>query len=394
MHKKLLVLLLLVSSASVGVTMPRATWRQIVPAVASTHGLDGSFWRSDVTLYNSSSTAATVTVELVPRQGQAAPPPVTLASTLGPARSLTLADVVGAYFPGNTAGALVVTAKDADGQDVALAVTSRTWTPSADGSGSLGQAIPAMAWAKDGDLEDPERAVFPLASSATVRSNLGIVNPTDAVTESFVVDLRDGAGVLLASFPLELPPRTQRQLDDLPRLHAAEGDGLSATVRLVDWQDGSAGAERPDFAVYGSRIDRQSNDATYLEPQPAVTRTGAARARLVPVAASSAGSAGSHWRTDLAVHYPGDAAGVLIVIQLIPSGTGGAAGQPPFIIRTGVARGTLVIEDVLGTGFPGYSAAALEVRGIVQNTHPYPQVGSACSTASACTLRSPCRRAE
>ena len=66
----------------------------------------------------------------------------------------------------------------------------------------------------------------------------------------------------------------------------AEGRGYSATVRMAEWESmDPESAEKPDFVAYGSKIDRTSNDPSYIEGQSLDQSWGLRRNRVIPAVA-------------------------------------------------------------------------------------------------------------
>jgi len=359
MHR-LVALLTLLLSVQLAAAQSRTCYRQVVAAAASVEGAEGSYWRTDLTFFNPSSQAAWITLELVPSGlagAGAEGPTVTLPSAIASNQVLRIADVLGTHFAEHATGALVISGHDGDGAEVGVVVSSRTWTPAADGLGTLGQGIPGIEWPEDGALAERERVLVGLEASDAFRSNLGLVNLSRSQSATFTVEILDPAGASLGSLTYTLGPLAHLQRNNVLAELGLEGAGLAAVVRLTDPPE--SGAAALDYVAYASKIDRTSNDPFYIQPQPTVTAIGPARDRIVPVVASVPGEEGSYWRSDLAIHNPTDG-NVFLWINLIPTGVAGAADDPP---RSSIlmlnAHATLLVEDVLAQRFPDYQAGAL-----------------------------------
>ncbi len=366
------VVVALVSLSVVGAVgaSPVMAPRQVIPAAASTPGEDGSFWSTELVVFNPSEHAATVTVTLLPTMPEGAmgaPVSTTLDTPIGPRQTATVPDLLGSLFPGHPTGAVVVTGRADSGDRVDLVVTSRTWTPATSGLGSLGQGIPGVAWVEDGDLTEAERIVPGLETSAAFRTNLGLVNLSQTLAERFTVEVLDGVGVSRGVLSYTLGPQAHLQRNNILAELGLEGAGFSAVVRLAGWDDlapgGTSPSTAPDFVTYASRIDRRSNDPSFLDPQPGVSTIGPQRRRLVPAVANTPGSAGTFWTSDVAIHNPGDDTGLFVRLKLIPNGTAGAAADPPSRIALLNAHQTLTLADLVGDRFPDYTAGALVVEG-------------------------------
>ena len=99
--------------------------RQVIPAAASAPGADGSFWSTELVVFNPSAHAATVTVTLLPTLPEGAvgtPVSVTLDIAVGPRQTATVPDLLGTLFPGHPTGAVVVTGRTDSGDRVDLVV--------------------------------------------------------------------------------------------------------------------------------------------------------------------------------------------------------------------------------------------------------------------------------
>ncbi len=338
---------------------PEAAARQVVPAVAHTAGADGSSWSTELVVHNPSSTAALVTVTLLPSGGGPGAT-VTLDGALAPHATAVVADVVASLFPGSSLGALVVEGAGETGAPVELVVSSRTFTPAATGAGTLGQGIPAVPWRQDGDLAALERVLPGLEASDDFRSNVGLVNLSPTAAATFSVEVLDQWGDSHGQVAATLPPGSHLQRNNLLAELGLEGGGFSGVVRLVATEPAGAAV---DFVAYASRVDRHSNDPAFVEPQPAVATIGAERRRLVPAVANTPGAAGTYWRTDLTLTNPGEENGLFVRLKLIPSGLEGAAADPPEVLVGLGAHQTLSLADVLGQRFPDHAAGALVVEG-------------------------------
>lgn len=360
--------LLAIASVAAAEPPPAAVWRQIVPAVAHVAGADGASWRTDLVLYNPGSVAVAVTTELLPA-GDALPAPAatTLVPALGPGMTVVVSDVLADPAPGRERGALVITARGPAGVAAPIVARSRTWTDAGGLGGSFGQGIPAAPWREDGDLSDPERRLTGLVASAVFRVNIGIVNPTETIEETFAIEANDATGAVRGATAVTLGPRRWLQANRLLERMGLEEDGLTVVVRRTGFFDLAPGQPdavlRPDFVAYASIIDRRTNDPAYLTAQAAVEARGRPRFKLLPAAAHTDGADGSTWATDLAIHYPGDEPIVVLQMELIPSDpAGGGSSAPARAIGRIAPGGTVMIADLMGAKFPDHATGALQVK--------------------------------
>lgn len=337
---------------------PGVAWRQVVPAAAAVEGLDGSSWRTDLTVHNPNAFEVALDVELLPAVDAAAPLPGSRSLAVAPGATVVVGDVVGTMFPGHAAGALLLTSRaGADGGRPAVVVTSRTWTPVADGAGSFGQGIPAVPWPADGGLATPERRITGLPAAADFRVNVGVVNLDPAEARSYSLEVLDTAGQVVGATEVTLPARRWFQSNRLLERMGLAGDGHTVVVRRL------GAAADGEFAAYASIVDRRTNDPSYRTAREAVEAWGRPRFVILPAAARTDGADGSVWTTDMAVHYPGDEPIVVLQMELIPSDpAGGGTAAPARAIERLMPGGTVAISDLLGSKFPAHELAALQLK--------------------------------
>ena len=363
--------LVLIIASQLTAATPEQSARQLIPAVASTEGFGGSFWRTDLVIHNPSDRPALLTLELVPSWPVGGDSVFNILETpLEPMQTITVTDVVGEYFPDHATGALLVYAWDSDEEIVPIAVDSRTWTPDTT-DGSYGQGIPAIAWRQSGALADEERILVGLESSPGFRTNLGIVNPTSTLEEIFSVEILDASGVWMGRRHYRLGPSTHFQRNDILRDFGAEGGGYTAEVKLRRWEQvvwpwpSPGREEHPDFVVYGSKVDQRSNDPTYLEAQSETTQSGLPKHRVIPAAANTPGADGSVWQTDVTVHSVADGGVTALIVELVPTGAMGiGSGSPERMVTTIRGGETKSLDDIIGTSFSDHDVAALVVQGL------------------------------
>jgi hypothetical protein len=367
MLKHLAVTMLALTVASATAAAPSQAPRSIIPAAASTAGLAGSHWRTDLVVHNPSEHGAELVIELI-SGGLDDTDAVVLPDLLDPRETVILEDVIGTHFPDHATGALVVVGRSPAGP-VPLVVGSRTWTPSPSDIGTLGQGIGAIPW-RGGDLMDEERVVVGLESSDDARTNVGLVNPTWTYIETFRIEVLDADGTSVGTVYHALEPRTHLQRNDILRALGLEGSGYSAKIRLTRWEDITPGAAdgppappQVDWVAYASRVDNHSNDPSFREAQSEVKRWGPPRHRVLPAAASTPGVGSTVWTTDLSLHYPGPAASTFVIVELVPTGGEGIGdGRPErYILSMGQGE-TLDVEDALGELFPDHDLAALVIQ--------------------------------
>ncbi len=227
---------------------PSALW---VPVVAHTEGKKASQWRSDVGLLNPGTGTANVTLTFHGPDGL-----VTNTTYVPAGAQSVLVDVV-AQLGASGQGALEVSS------DRSLKVTSRTYHQASadaacDANGTKGQSYPSLA-AGEG-LSQGQAAWLPhLAENAVYRTNIGLVN-VGAVEATAKVELYDGAGSLLASYDVTLPPGQWSQKTK-PFASMAGQTALDHGYARVAVTSGAG------VVAFASVIDNLTNDPTTITMQ-------------------------------------------------------------------------------------------------------------------------------
>ncbi|MCG6964498.1 MAG: hypothetical protein LJE95_14670 [Acidobacteria bacterium] len=293
---------------------------QTIPIVAHTSGKNGTFWTSDLYLYNPSSTPMTVMIRRV------VAPDVAKTVDILAHGSLAIPDVL-VWAGGGPAGdgakhdALVITSPYRWGEN--LVAAARVWTPDSDpqlraGGGTEGQAVPAvpdilgytnhLPWLAGsfGTLDDstgyilanqhpfiqPSQLVLDNRVPGRYRFNLGVVNDGDApvtvtLTSVARVDLEDGGTDTTRS--IQVLAHSVRITDIESLFPAAIADGYPPVF----------GVSGDPASLWLSMVDNITGDATFV-PFTLLSRAGDAFTRYaVPAVAHLPGRNGTSWTTDL-----------------------------------------------------------------------------------------------
>jgi len=277
------------ASAAVSDPLPDR-YVQVIPAIGETPGANGTFWHSDLWLYNPAADAIDVTLRRVVKPQQVTTRHLTAHS------SLAIRDVLktlggGPSGDGVTTDALVIDAPYRWGAQ--LAAYSRTYTSGSDG-GTYGQSVPAVPSAigysnhvrdfrAPTDTEGfPSTIVLDKRNVARFRHNVGVVNDTDAA-----FDVRFYDGFHKFSIPIAA--------------HSVGNVNLEAL--FTDSNAILFAADRP-APVWLSMIDNISGDATFV-PFTNFSIAGDAGSEVViPAAGTVHGAGGTSWRTDLYGSFP------------------------------------------------------------------------------------------
>jgi len=225
----------------------------MVPAAAHNPGANGTFWYTDLSLHNPHGFTLPVRVFFLESDRDNSTSPV-LDLDLSPYETVNLWDVLGPdVFGIRGTGAFLIFAdydriSCATDQECAFLASSRTYTPDPlSPLGEFGQGIPGRSIDQGVDW-DTDGSAF--------RCNVGAASWSDAWT-TLRVDVQDGAGNILATEELELPPfgHVQRRLD-------TPVTGGSLVFYLV---------EGPGDALvfpYASVVSQDTGDPTFLAAEP------------------------------------------------------------------------------------------------------------------------------
>jgi hypothetical protein len=219
-------------------------------SAARKSGQHGSFFTTSVTLSNSGTADATVTIKFLghDRDGRDG---IERTITLNAGATLTIDDLLGSFFGiGDDYGGVRITSNVPT-----LVVDSHTGTPS--GEGSFGQQLRAT---EHNDLvtRDRSRSIAGVRSNGRFRTNLMLTNATDKPLD---VDVRliGPDGHERGSARIHLEPLEMHQMNDAPR-ELGEGAETGDDSRLVL----STATPNGAFAAAASRIDNVSNDPSAL----------------------------------------------------------------------------------------------------------------------------------
>ncbi len=216
----------------------------VIPAAGTGAGAAGSLWKSEVTLHNGGNEPLAAT--LAYHDGTSATP---FTVTLAPDATESIDDIVANRF-GRSSSTGAITADVSDLAAGKLAITSRTYTVSA--QGEFGQDVPAIPVSEA--LESGDHGVIPGPSRiAARRFNFGIfaVNASDI---EWQLVRKDGslAATVSRSYPANSHAQYSRGVETLFAKTSQDNDTVRAVV-----QSGRV-------VVYGSIIHNATNDPTYV----------------------------------------------------------------------------------------------------------------------------------
>ncbi len=195
-----------------------------IPAAAHKAGAAGTQWVTDLTIHNRADTAASFSVDLLPkRQDNSAPE--TVSFSLEPSSSVGYDDALDGLFDFSGAAALRVRATSGD-----LLVGSRTYNDQPEGT--YGQHIAGFP-EDEALVSGGQGLLIGLSHGADYRTNIGFASACGA-TISVEVTLYSADGVQLGQRTVELAPYSYDQLTDIfSDLSSVRGSGELEPRRVV-----------------------------------------------------------------------------------------------------------------------------------------------------------------
>ncbi|MEA2569847.1 MAG: hypothetical protein QOI24_1848 [Acidobacteriota bacterium] len=230
--------------------------RYVLPGVADLNTGFAS-WRTDARIFNASTTPQAATLTFYPQNNSGSP--VANAITINPGEVRTLDNILQSFFAlttnggsSNLGGALHISTPGASN----LVVTGRTYNKTSEGT--FGQYIPAVTVAEAVGSNDRALNILQVEESPRYRTNLGLaeVSGKEAHVE-ITVNLPDSK--VSPRIEFTMAPNEFRQFGIINELGLPNTYNARITVKVLDG-DGRVTA-------YGSVIDRETQDPTYVPAQ-------------------------------------------------------------------------------------------------------------------------------
>jgi PKD repeat protein len=260
------------------------TSHTLVSAAAQTSGLNGSNWRTELTLFNASYNPVSVTLTYIPSYGSG---PQQRATVLGGRQSVTYSNaLVDLYGISSGTGALAIDSSSNYGAPNVLA-TSRTFTDSA--SGTYGQSVPSLG------TTDFASTMYltGMAVSSAYRTNLGLVNRSGSDVP-MTLSLFDANGAQIATANVTVPANNFQQAG-LASFFPAIGSNSYNALSLR-----ASGVASDAVSVYASVVDNRTQDPVYIQATPG----NSASPMMLPAVGRAPGVNGTFWRSDVTMFNP------------------------------------------------------------------------------------------
>ncbi len=238
------------ASAVVAVTPPAGSQLYLIPAIAHTHGANGTLWRTEVAVANLTAQPAAVTATYV-----ADAVSLVRSATVPAGGALAWVNVVEDLFGVDpaleTSGAVQIASNQP------LFASSRSYDETA--AGTFGSGFPALT-AADALAFGQTGVLLPLRKGADYRTNVGVVNLGSAAC-TVAVRLFDGSGRQVGTTKaISVGPGQWFQQYDIFADVGAGDQALAYATVEVQTPGGLAWA-------YGALIDNRTGDPTTLALQ-------------------------------------------------------------------------------------------------------------------------------
>jgi len=230
-----------------------AATRYVLPGIAELNNATSNF-HSDVRIFNAGTSDVNATVNFYPFAGFPGADAKTLSIPAGHIAALD--NVLPSFFGvSGTGGSIVVTTPSTS----ALVTTANTYSNSQ--NGTFGQFIPGVVPAGGIGAGDRPLQILQLEQSDRFRSNVGLAeltgNPVDLEITLYMPDSK--ASPVL---PVSLAPNEFKQINSIISSFFGQ-TGQTYNARVAVQVTGGTGR----VAAYGSVIDNQSSDPTYVPAQ-------------------------------------------------------------------------------------------------------------------------------
>jgi len=249
MKKLTLFLLVFCVAAQAHAQLTAPAPQVLVPAAGAVAGLNGTFFRSDIAVYNYRNAAQMVRIDWLPQGLQGTSSTVITINALS---GIISDDFVTVVLRQSGLGAILFTAITSDGvndPNGALFITSRIWSPQANNpNGTVSQTFPAINTSR---IVSTDVAILGQRVSDQYRTNIGIVNLSNATQTFEVLQNSDDPTFAPILQTVSVPARSMQQVQLLNNRATA----LQVRVRSTSVVD-------PRFWIaYGSTVDNNTGDS-------------------------------------------------------------------------------------------------------------------------------------
>jgi hypothetical protein len=254
-----------------------------LPAVARLPGAFGAFFKTDVTIANTSTARVVVQVAYVEGSGDNSTAPNTRITlpTFAPGERRQMIDVAQSALGRESANGYLIffscreggncTSCDTNAGDcLNITVQGRIYNDTPDGT--FGQSFPGIPWYSSAALTSTTQGTDRLSingvrNNAEYRTNIGVVNASQFSSTVLRLRLFNSTGTQVGEMDQALGPLGRTQFPVTKIAAGFTGDGY-VTVEQVSATPAPGQEDAvPGFFAYGSLLDNRTNDPTTLEAE-------------------------------------------------------------------------------------------------------------------------------
>jgi hypothetical protein len=223
----------------------------LIPAAGSIAGQNGTFFRSDIVIFNDRESVQRVSLRWLP-QGVSGVSISPVVVDIGAFSGIISEDFVGNVMHQTGLGAILVTPITQSGTtDPAgrLVITSRIWTPQPGTAGTTSQSLPVIPISQ---IDNGNAFIFGQRVDSRYRTNVGVVNLDTANEIRFdILQNSDNPTFAPIITPITIPPFAMQQV----AIPSSQTTALQ--IRLIP-----KSSINPRLWVgYGSSVDNVTGDA-------------------------------------------------------------------------------------------------------------------------------------
>ena len=254
-----------------------------LPAVGRVQGAAGAFFKTDVTITNTSTSRVVVQVAYVEGSGDNSTAINTLITlpTFAAGERRELIDIAKSALNRETANGYLIFFSCREGGDCTncdsnagdclnITVQGRIYNDTP--SGTFGQSFPGLPWYSYAALTSSDRGTDRLSingvrNNADYRTNIGLVNASQFSSTVLRLRLFDNTATQVGEIDVTLGPLGRMQFPVTQIAPGFTGDGY-VTVEQVSATPTPGHTDAvPGFFAYGSLLDNRTSDPTTLEAQ-------------------------------------------------------------------------------------------------------------------------------
>jgi hypothetical protein len=254
-----------------------------LPAVARLQGAAGSFFKTDVTITNTSSSRVVIQVAYVEGSGDNSAAPNTLITlpTFGPGERRELIDFAKSALNRDGANGYLIffscreggncTSCDTSAGDcLNITVQARIYNDTP--GGTFGQSFPGIPWYSYAALTSTTQGTDHLSingvrNNADYRTNIGLVNASQFSSTVLRLRVFNNTGTQAGEMTQTLGPLGRIQFPVTQIAAGFTGDGYVTVEQLSATPTPGQTDAVPGFFAYGSLLDNKTSDPTTLEAQ-------------------------------------------------------------------------------------------------------------------------------